>query len=101
MHVREGVKHNIHIKPKSYKVKLLGELVINIYLPTKAYDCYCYSIVELETSWENETCIHLELGIVLHINRFSSSYLWLHGIKAILMVVTLKNQSFELYTFEL
>ena len=22
----------------------------------------CYSIVELETSWENETCIHVELG---------------------------------------
>ena len=50
MYVREGVKHNIHIKPKSYKVELLGELVINIYLPTKVYDCYCYSIVELETS---------------------------------------------------
>ena len=39
----------------------------------------CYSIVELETSWEKETCIHLELGnfiffpiwfrIVLYINR--------------------------------
>ena len=39
----------------------------------------CYSIVELETSWEKETCIHVELGnfiffpiwfrIVLHINR--------------------------------
>ena len=39
----------------------------------------CYSIVELETSWENETCIHVELGnfiffsnwfkIVLYINR--------------------------------
>ena len=22
----------------------------------------CYSIVELETSWENEICIHVELG---------------------------------------
>ena len=22
----------------------------------------CYSIVELETSWEQETCIHVELG---------------------------------------
>ena len=22
----------------------------------------CYSIVELETSWEKETCIHVELG---------------------------------------
>ena len=39
----------------------------------------CYSIVELETSWEMETCIHVELGnfifipfwfrIVLYINR--------------------------------
>ena len=29
MHVREGVKkHDIHIKPKSYKLDLLGELVI-------------------------------------------------------------------------
>ena len=23
---------------------------------------YCFSIVELETSWEKETCIHVELG---------------------------------------
>ena len=40
----------------------------------------CYSIVELETSWKKETCIHVELGnfiffpfwfgIVLYINRF-------------------------------
>ena len=40
---------------------------------------YCYSIVELETSWKKETCIHVELGnfilfpfwfrIVLYINR--------------------------------
>ena len=39
----------------------------------------CYSIVELETSWKKETCIHVELGniiffsirfeIVLYINR--------------------------------
>ena len=39
----------------------------------------CYSIVELETSWENEICIYVELGnfiffpiwfeIVLYINR--------------------------------
>ena len=35
----------------------------------------CYSIVELETSWEKETCIQVELGnfivlgIVLYINR--------------------------------
>ena len=39
----------------------------------------CYSIVELETSWEKETCISVELGsfiffpiwfeIVLYINR--------------------------------
>ena len=39
----------------------------------------CYSIVELETSWEKETCIHVELGtfiffplwfkIVLYRNR--------------------------------
>ena len=39
----------------------------------------CYNIVELETSWEKETCIHVELGnfiffpiwfrIVLYINR--------------------------------
>ena len=39
----------------------------------------CYSIVELETSWEKETCIHVELRnfilfsiwfrIVLYINR--------------------------------
>ena len=39
-----------------------------------------YSIVELETSWENKTCIHVELrnfiffsiwfGIVLYINRW-------------------------------
>ena len=39
----------------------------------------CYSIVEFETSWEKETCIHVELGnfiffpiwfrIVLYINR--------------------------------
>ena len=39
----------------------------------------CYSIVELETSWEKEICIHVELGnfiffpiwfrIVLYINR--------------------------------
>ena len=29
MHVREGVKkYDIHIKPKSYKLKLLGELVV-------------------------------------------------------------------------
>ena len=29
MHVREGVKeHDIHTKPKSYKLELLGELVI-------------------------------------------------------------------------
>ena len=38
-----------------------------------------YGIVELETSWKNETCIHVELGnfiffpiwltIVLYINR--------------------------------
>ena len=28
-HVREGVKkHDIHIKPKSYKFKLSGELVV-------------------------------------------------------------------------
>ena len=27
-HVREGVKHDIHIKPKSYKLELLGELVV-------------------------------------------------------------------------
>ena len=28
-HVREGVKeHDIHIKPKSYKLEFLGELVI-------------------------------------------------------------------------
>ena len=40
----------------------------------------CYSIVELETSWNKETCIHVELGnfiffliwfgIVLYINRW-------------------------------
>ena len=40
----------------------------------------CYSIVALETSWNKETCIHLELGnfiffpiwfgIVLYINRW-------------------------------
>ena len=40
----------------------------------------CYSIVELETSWKKETCIHVELGnfilfpiwfgIVLYINRW-------------------------------
>ena len=31
LHVREGVKkHDIHIKPKSYKLKLLGELVISL-----------------------------------------------------------------------
>ena len=39
----------------------------------------CYSIVKLETSWENETCIYVNLGnfiffhiwfeIVLYINR--------------------------------
>ena len=39
----------------------------------------CYSIVELETSWEKEICIYVELGnfiffpiwfeIVLYINR--------------------------------
>ena len=29
MHVREGVKkHDIHIKPNSYKLEFLGELVI-------------------------------------------------------------------------
>ena len=29
LHVREGVKeHNMHIKPKSYKCKLLGKLVV-------------------------------------------------------------------------
>ena len=43
-------------------------------------DGRCYSIVELETSWEKETCIHVELGnfivfliwlgIVLYINRW-------------------------------
>ena len=41
----------------------------------------CYSIVELETRWEKETCTHVELGnfiffpiwfsIVLYINRWS------------------------------
>ena len=40
----------------------------------------CYSIVELETRWEKETCTHVELGnfiffpiwfrIVLYINRW-------------------------------
>ena len=45
------------------------------------FPCFtsCYSIVELETSWEKETCIHVWLGnfiffsiwfgIVLYINR--------------------------------
>ena len=29
LHMREGVKeHDIHIKPKSYKLELLGELVV-------------------------------------------------------------------------
>ena len=61
----------------------------------------CYSIVELETSWENETCIHVELKnfiffsiwfrIVLYINRLfvinekdnsSFNYLRLHGFRA-------------------
>ena len=29
MHVREGVKkHDIHIKPKSYKIEFLRELVV-------------------------------------------------------------------------
>ena len=29
MHEREGVKkHDIHIKPKSYKLELLGEFVV-------------------------------------------------------------------------
>ena len=27
-HVRDGVKHDIHIKLKSYKLELLGELVV-------------------------------------------------------------------------
>ena len=27
-HVREGMKHDIHIKLKSYKFELLGELVV-------------------------------------------------------------------------
>ena len=31
----------------------------------------CYSIVELETSWEKETCIHVELG---------TSYSFLFGL---------------------
>ena len=40
----------------------------------------CYSVVELKTSWKNETCIHVKLGnfiffpiwfgIVLYINRW-------------------------------
>ena len=31
LHVREGVKkHDTHITPKSYKLKLLGELVISL-----------------------------------------------------------------------
>ena len=40
----------------------------------------CYSIVKLETNWDNETCIHEELGnfiffpiwfgVVLYINRW-------------------------------
>ena len=37
----------------------------------------CYDIVELETSWKKETCIHVEFkkfhiwfGIVLYINRW-------------------------------
>ena len=44
-----------------------------------SYDV-CYSIVELETSWKKESCIHVELGnfiffpiwfgIVLYINRW-------------------------------
>ena len=61
----------------------------------------CYSIVELETSWKNESCIHVELGnfifflvwfvIVLYINKwfvinetncFSFNHLLLHGIRA-------------------
>ena len=46
-------------------------------LPLKVY--HYYSIVELETTWKKETCIHVELGnfiffsiwfrIVLYINR--------------------------------
>ena len=29
LHMREGVKrHDIHIKSKSYKLKLLGELIV-------------------------------------------------------------------------
>ena len=27
-HVRDSVKHDIYIKPKSYKLELLGELVV-------------------------------------------------------------------------
>ena len=57
----------------------------------------CYSIVELKSSWEKKTCIHVELGnfiffpiwfrIVLYINRLfvinekynsSFNYLFLH-----------------------
>ena len=46
----------------------------------KVGGCICYSIVELETRWKKETCIHVELGnfisfpiwfeIVLYINRW-------------------------------
>ena len=62
---------------------------------------FCHSIVELETCWEKETCIHVELGnfiffpiwfmIVLYINRlfvinkahnFSFIHLLLRGIRA-------------------
>ena len=51
-------------------------------LLTYSFDSFLafYSIVELETNWENETCIHVELGnflffpiwfeIVLYINRW-------------------------------
>ena len=62
----------------------------------------CYSIIELETSWEKETCIHVELGdfiffrIVVYINRLfvindrynsSFNYLLLHFAQYIIIVL--------------
>ena len=59
-------------KPQKVSV-LLPVNILSILIP------HCYSIVELETSWEKETGIHVELGnfiffpiwfrIVLYINR--------------------------------
>ena len=49
----------------------------------------CYSIVELEISWEKETCIHVEFGIILF-------PIWFRTVLYInrLFVINVKTQFF-------